>query len=150
MIQNLIKMIENTSPDHARRLQFLLMDSENTQKDSSFSARLRRLRKEKELSQTDLGKLADLHYTHIGRYERGESFPTADSLGRLADALGVSADYLLHGNTTDAAKADFNDRELLLMFQEIESLPHEDKEFIKRVVDALLTKKKIQKLAATG
>lgn len=143
-------MIERTSPDHARRLQFLLMDSVNTQKSDNFPARLRRLRKEKDLSQTELGNLAGLHYTHIGRYERGSSFPTADSLGRLADALGVSTDYLLHGNTVEAAKANFNDRELLLMFQEIETLPDEDKEFIKRVVDALLTKKKIQKLAANG
>ena len=75
---------------------------------------------------------------------------TADSLRRLADALGVSADFLLHGNIEAAAKANFSDRELLLMFQEIEKLPDEDKDFIKRVIDALLTKKKIQALAKTG
>jgi transcriptional regulator with XRE-family HTH domain len=126
------------------------MDDANALKNSGFPARLRKLRKEKDISQTELGKLAGLHYTHIGRYERGSSYPTADSLRRLADALGVSADFLLHGNIESAAKANFSDRELLLMFQEIEKLPDEDRDFIKRVIDALLTKKKIQALAKTG
>lgn len=33
-----------------------------------FALRLRELRKGKNLSQTELGQLAELHYTHIGRY----------------------------------------------------------------------------------
>lgn len=36
-----------------------------------FAQRLRELRKSKNLSQTELGQLARLHYTHIGRFERG-------------------------------------------------------------------------------
>jgi transcriptional regulator with XRE-family HTH domain len=51
-----------------------------------FPRRLRELRKQKNLSQTELGKLVNLHYTHIGRYERGISRPAADTLKRLADA----------------------------------------------------------------
>lgn len=62
---------------------------------SDFSERLRALRKQKNLSQTELGKLASLHYTHIGRFERGISRPSGDTLKRLADALDISSDYLL-------------------------------------------------------
>jgi len=147
---NMIKMLKKTSPNQASWLQFVDMNDTNALKNKEFPSRLKKLRKEKELSQTELGQLTDLHYTHIGRYERGSSFPSAESLKRLADSLGVSADYLLHGNTKDAAKANFKDRELLLMFQEIETLPEEDKDFIKKVVDALLTKKKLQDLAKAG
>ncbi|WP_216597408.1 helix-turn-helix domain-containing protein, partial [Pseudomonas protegens] len=78
---------------------------------TGFAERLRSLRKQKNLSQTELGQLAELHYTHIGRYERGTSRPSGDTLKRLADALDVSSDYLLEGASDDAAKAKFEDRE---------------------------------------
>jgi transcriptional regulator with XRE-family HTH domain len=112
----------------------------------SFAERLRALRKQKNLSQTELGKLADLHYTHIGRFERGTSRPSGDTLHRLADALGVSSDYLLEGTTDDAAKARFEDRELLRQFQEVELLPEADKMVIKTLLDAFLTKKQLQSM----
>lgn len=115
--------------------------------ESGFPGRLRQLRKQKDLSQTELGELVDLHYTHIGRYERGASKPSADAMRRLADALGVSTDYLMEGTTEEAAKARFEDRELLRQFQEVESLPDDDKIVIKKLLDAFLTKKQIQRLA---
>jgi transcriptional regulator with XRE-family HTH domain len=105
------------------------------------------LRKQKNLSQTELGKIVDVHYSHIGRYERGISRPAADTLKRMADALGVSSDYLIEGTTADAAKAKFEDRELLLQFQEVEKLEEEDKQVVKKLIDAFLTKKHIQELA---
>lgn len=42
--------------------------------------------------QTELGKLAelDLHYSHSGRFGRGTSRPSGDTLLRLAHTLGVS------------------------------------------------------------
>lgn len=112
-----------------------------------FATRLRELRKQKNLSQTELGQLAALHYTHIGRFERGASRPSGDTLMRLADALGVTSDYLLEGATDEAAKAKFEDRELLKQFQEVEQLPEEDKTVVKKLLDAFLTKKHLQALA---
>lgn len=112
-----------------------------------FAQRLRALRKNKNLSQTELGQLAGLHYTHIGRFERGTSRPSGDTLKRLADALGVTSDYLLDGAATEAAKARFEDRELLKQFQEVEQLPDEDKNVVKKLLDAFLTKKQLQALA---
>ncbi|WP_338804605.1 helix-turn-helix transcriptional regulator [Xenorhabdus griffiniae] len=81
--------------------------------ENGFAQRLRELRRQKGLSQSELGKLAELHYTHIGRFERGTSRPGSDTLKRLADVLDVSSDYLLEGAETEAAKARFEDRELL-------------------------------------
>ena len=112
-----------------------------------FAKRLRDLRKQKNLSQTELGQLAELHYTHIGRFERGASRPSGDTLKRLADALGVTSDYLLDGANDEAAKARFADRELLKQFQEVEQLPDEDKNVVKKLLDAFLTKKHLQALA---
>ncbi len=118
-----------------------------TEKPDGFAQRLRDLRKQKNLSQTDLGQLAELHYTQIGRFERGTSRPSGDTLKRLAVALGVTSDYLLDGATDEAAKARFEDRELLRQFQEVEQLPDDDKKVIKKLLDAFLTKKHLQALA---
>jgi len=118
------------------------------QKNEGFPARLVSLRKQKNLSQTALGKVVGVHYSHIGRYERGISRPAADTLKKMANALGVSGDYLIEGTTENAAKATFEDRELLLQFQEVEKLEEEDKHVIKQLIDAFLTKKHIQKLAS--
>jgi transcriptional regulator with XRE-family HTH domain len=105
------------------------------------------LRKQKNLSQTEFGQLAGLHYTHIGRFERGASRPSGDTLKRLSDVLGVTSDYLLEGAADEAAKARFEDRELLKQFQEVEHLPDEDKNVVKKLLDAFLTKKHLQALA---
>ena len=65
----------------------------------------------------------------------------------MADALGVTSDYLLDGAADEAAKARFEDRELLKQFQEVEQLPDEDKNVVKKLLDAFLTKKQLQALA---
>lgn len=94
-----------------------------------------------------LRQLAGLHYTHIGRFERGSSRPGGDSLKRVADALGVTSDYLLDGAVNEVAKARFEDRELLKQFQEVEQLSEEDKFVVKKLLDAFLIKKHLQALA---
>mgnify|MGYP002684861644 CR=1 FL=1 len=114
-----------------------------------FAERLKTLRQRRNLSQTELGELADLHYTHVGRYERGTSRPAADTLNRLATALGVSGDYLMLGTVEQAACARFDDRELLIQFEEVQNLEDEDKRVVKIFLDAFLAKKKIAKLVAS-
>lgn len=119
-------------------------DAEST---AGFSQRLRELRRQRNLSQTELGGQVDLHHTHISRYERGVSRPSADALRRLAEVLGVTTDYLMEGASDEAAKARFEDRELMRQFQEVEQLAEEDKEVVKKLLDAFLTKKQLQSLA---
>lgn len=52
-------------------------------------ANIRRLRKERGLSQEALAGEAGLAMRHLGRIERGEGNPTVAVLGKLADVLGV-------------------------------------------------------------
>ena len=108
--------------------------------------RLKALRKQKDFSQQELAELAGVHYTHIGRYERGQAKPTTETLRRLAEVLGVSLDYLVDGATGDVARATFEDRDLLRQFQELQTLDDEDKRIIKTLIDAFLARKKIQQL----
>ena len=111
-----------------------------------FAQRLRTLRKARDLSQTQLGQKADLHYTQIGRFERGTSRPGGDTLQRLADALATTGDYLLQGASDEAAAARVTDRDLLRQFQAVEHLSDADKHVVKTLLDAFLTRRQIENI----
>ncbi|QDK22425.1 helix-turn-helix domain-containing protein [Leptospira weilii] len=110
-----------------------------------FPERLRQLRVMKKMSQEELGQLTDLNYNHIGRYERGDSRPSADKLKALAEALGVTTDYLLSGNSDNAARVNLEDQELLEMFRSVQQLPEEKKKSIKDLIEAYLFREKVRK-----
>ena len=66
-----------------------------------FGKRLRRIRRAQDLTQQELGKKADIHYTTISRLEAGDATQIyADTVVRLAEALGVSLDMLVRGDET--------------------------------------------------
>lgn len=113
---------------------------------SAFSSRLKQLRLEKGFSQKDIARILDMHHINYGRYERGDSRPSADTLTKLADALDVSVDYLLEGEELDAAVANLEDKELLQMFSKIEKLSAKDKEVVVTLLDAFIKKKEIEQL----
>lgn len=50
---------------------------------------IKRLRRERGLSQEVLAHDADIAMRHLGRIERGEGNPTVAVLGRIAGVLGV-------------------------------------------------------------
>lgn len=61
----------------------------------NFSERLRKERKLKGLSQSELGEIFNLSKQTISSYENGGSFPGQEVLKELADFFDVSVDYLL-------------------------------------------------------
>lgn len=68
--------------------------------DNVFPQRLVAARKKRELSQEDLAQKSGLQPAAISHFETGARKPSFDNLRRLADALNVTADYLL-GRTDD-------------------------------------------------
>lgn len=69
--------------------------SEKVEEMRTFAERLRRHREMKGWSQQKLGEMVGMPSTLISQYERQLSIPRVDTAQRLADALGVSVDYLL-------------------------------------------------------
>lgn len=55
-----------------------------------LSENMRRLRKEKGLSQEELAARCDLHRTYISLVERKQRTPTLDAIEIIAAGLGVS------------------------------------------------------------
>lgn len=60
-----------------------------------FPTRLKQAREARELSQAELAQRATLQVSTISHFETGGRKPSFDNLRKLADALGVSTDYLL-------------------------------------------------------
>jgi transcriptional regulator with XRE-family HTH domain len=75
------------------------------------------LRKEKNLSQTDLGKAAGVSREIIGRYERNEVLPSIEVAAKIADVLEISLDYMA-GNGKKAAV----DKKTMKLIHDIEDL----------------------------
>jgi len=66
-----------------------------------FATRLRQLRHSRGMSQSELASRAQVHWTYVGRLERGEATPGLDLVGRLADALNSSLIELLPDQAID-------------------------------------------------
>ena len=62
-----------------------------------FGANLARCREAADLSQEQVGLMADLHRTEISQLERGLRVARIDTLVKLAGALGVTPAELLDG-----------------------------------------------------
>ncbi|MCF6096443.1 helix-turn-helix domain-containing protein [Thermovorax subterraneus] len=89
--------------------------------------RIRRLRKQRNLTQEELGERAGLHYSYIGQVERGDKIPSLKTLSKIAKALNVSLDYILEDAEIYKAQADSDSaiNELLAMVKT--RPPHEIK-----------------------
>jgi len=60
-----------------------------------LSSNIKKLRKQKKLSQDKLARLADIPYNTLVKIESGKSSnPTFETLSKLADALDVGLDEL--------------------------------------------------------
>ena len=62
---------------------------------STFRERLRMARRVRDITQEQLAEMAEISRAMVGRYESSDQLPALDTLVRIADALGVSTDYLL-------------------------------------------------------
>jgi transcriptional regulator with XRE-family HTH domain len=98
-----------------------------------FGDNIVQLRKQKEWSRDDLAKQVGTSGAIIGRYERNEITPSVDMAAKIAEALGVSLDYLV-GSVSVVVK----DKKMLYRLELLEKVSAEDKHTILKVMDALL------------
>jgi transcriptional regulator with XRE-family HTH domain len=111
----------------------------------SLGEQITHYRKLRGWTQTDLAEKLDVKPSHISRWENDKVRPHSDTLQAIARALGVSIDELTSGS--QPATADATSMQVL---GAIEKLDEEDKRLVKRIVDALLTKKRVQAALEAG
>jgi transcriptional regulator with XRE-family HTH domain len=113
-----------------------------------FASRLKQLRIDKGFSKLELSEIAQVHHVQIGRYENKGAMPSTDVLTKLANALNVSAEYLLNGTNDDFANKTLTDKELLNRFKSIEAFSEEKKYIVKELLDAFILKSNLQQQLA--
>ncbi|HBI91260.1 MAG TPA: XRE family transcriptional regulator [Terrisporobacter glycolicus] len=74
--------------------------------DKTFGKRLKSLRIEKDLNQSDLADILELSTSTIGMYEQGRRYADLDTIKKIAEYFDVSVDYLL-GRTDIKKFEDF-------------------------------------------
>ena len=104
-----------------------------------FGQNLMLIRKQKKLSQADLGKIIGTSGDVIGRYERGDITPSVDVVAKIADALDVSVDYII-GKTKLVI-----DKNTLNRIEEIANLPDDKKSYVFNLIDLCLRDFKTKK-----
>lgn len=109
----------------------------------TFGERIILIRKQLKWSQSDLAKKIGTSAPIVGRYEREEIKPSIDVAAKIADALGVTLDYLL-GKSDNMVL----DKKNLQRLEDIEQLPEEDKKHIFYAIDNLIKAAKLKNIAA--
>ena len=97
-----------------------------------FGKRLLELRKQKELSQTELATKLGIHKNVLGKYEREEVKPSIDIAIKIADFMEVSLDFLV-GKIDKEIDKSIVDRVLT-----IQNFPDKDQDYIIFALDALI------------
>lgn len=101
------------------------------------------LRKEKDMSQTELATKTGISQVMVGKYERGDASPSIEVAKKIADALEVSLDYLVG----EGINSKF-DKMTLKRIEEIEHLDVDKKKTLFDVIDTFIRESKGRKAFA--
>lgn len=104
---------------------------------NEFSERLLKLRREKGLSQKELGDLLGVSNKAISKWENGESMPKTETMLKLAELLGIDGNELLGIYSTPTADDESFSKELdklqsenLVLQQKIAAQEKKKKQFV--------------------
>lgn len=99
--------------------------------------RIRDLRKQKRMSQTELAKSAGVSQATVTAWETGKAEPSSSAVARLADIFNVTTDYLLGRPNKQETKKDdveLSDDDVIMTWRG-KPLSDEDRELIRRIMN---------------
>lgn len=97
--------------------------------------KIRDLRKEKKMSQSELAKMLAVSQTTVTAWETGKAEPSSSAITSLADYFDVTTDYLLgRPDKKEKKSVELSDDDVIMTYQGKE-LSNEDKEIIRRLMN---------------
>ena len=102
----------------------------------TFGDRLRRIREEKRLNQSDLAGRTGFQPSAISHFESGRRAPSFDNLKKLADALAVTIDFLLGRETLPTTAGPVAEK----LFRNFEQMTAEDQDDLAKFAAMLADK----------
>jgi transcriptional regulator with XRE-family HTH domain len=114
-----------------------------------LAEKIKLLRKEKGWSQYQLGEKVGVHGKHVSKWENDKFVPNLEAVRKLARLFEVSTDYLLFDDVPRGNQVSLHDPEMLEQFEKVEKLNSEDKEAVKRIIQAMISNQEV-KIAMGG
>lgn len=105
---------------------------------NNLGERIQALRKQLNLTQTQLADKIDISHTQMARYEIKGVQPPANVLEKLADIFDTTIDYLVRGDKSQKVQDSLKDAEIIKQFKQLDKLPDEEKKSILNVLSALI------------
>ena len=105
--------------------------------------RIKELRNEKGLLQSDVAEYIGKSERIVGFYEKGERDPNTDTLIKLSELFNVSIDYILgKSNIRNSQKVILDDIDIAFA-SGIKGLNKENQETLKNIMEGLLAKQEL-------
>lgn len=115
----------------------------------SFGESLEQIRKDRGLTQSQLAAHLDVNQSLVAKWESGKVQPRSSTLERLAQVLEVETEELLAG---EFGKVSVNlrnvDPKLVELMGQVHRLAVADRDALRRILEAMLTRTKIQEAMA--
>lgn len=106
--------------------------------------RLRKIREEKRLSQTEVAQAMKMLPTQYNKIENGNVSPGLETLVKIAEALGVSLDVIVYGYSKHSTKPE--DASLSEKLARLEKLPAEEKYIANEVLNLVFARQTLKSL----
>lgn len=106
-----------------------------------MKTRFRELRKERDLTQEQLGKILGISQQAINKYERGQAAPTNERMQKMCEFFHCSADYLMGRSDVRAVvpagekAGDYEEDKLVAYYR---SMNVSDKKRLMNIVESLV------------
>ena len=113
-----------------------------------FPQRVRELRLEKHITQSELAKFANVTQQTVGAWERGKASPGAEIITKLSNFFNVSTDYLLGQTDVRKSQKETDKQDPIdKMLDEVMSYDGKepsanDREVLRGIIEAYLKNKK--------
>ena len=112
----------------------------------TIGEKIRKLRKEKGWSQSQLAQKIDINTRNISLYESEKAIPSSETVQKLATLFDVSTDYLFNDEPQNIASMGIKDKSLISLFEEIDKMTVEEKNAVRVFVEAIAFKRKVKSL----
>jgi Predicted transcriptional regulators len=108
--------------------------------------KLKKLRKEKNLTQAELSKMLGLSENYIAKVESGVR-PSMETFRKLAGFFQVPVEYLVSESEENTAAVPIRNKEVLAALMEVDRMEQEDRKLVLDVIKIIMKKNRLQEQA---
>ena len=110
----------------------------------STGQNIKKIRKEKGMTQQQIAELIHMHRSNYSKIESGQREISVDALNKIAKYFGMTIDQIVNFDGAVPQEITVEDKTLMEQVKLIQELEPEEKNMVFKMVDTFLTKKKFK------